>query len=321
LSAISNSSADSDSTTGTVGTVTTNALAKVTNEKNDSDFNIEYSEDFISRLKTTQLSNESDLINALQERSKKFNITENNFTLPSPYYPRTSVWSRREADLLAEKTHRNYPVLSYDHHEHDSGAYYFGNDETVAWWYDLASQQEVCALKFNDNSEINYHVRTFSSREEALKNHYQITHYGRCGACSSLQDLSIYMSKGLTQPTRKCSKLLLPSLIKSCLKDDIGFTDICAEAWTYNAQHTRKECKKVCIQEYGLANLVLNRLDGKDYSYSGRLSECIKCDENISGMGFKALAGRTRRNSGLKSEIERDPNEILPLVHHYFSKD
>jgi hypothetical protein len=40
-----------------------------------------------------------------------------------------------------------------------------------------------------------------------------------------------------------------------------------------------------------------------------------QCDENKSGAGFKFSAGRTRRNSGIESAIERSESEIYPVDH------
>mmetsp|Transcript_2667 Transcript_2667/g.3098 ORF Transcript_2667/g.3098 Transcript_2667/m.3098 type:complete len:323 (-) Transcript_2667:1958-2926(-) len=47
-----------------------------------------------------------------------------------------------------------------------------------------------------------------------------------------------------------------------------------------------------------------------------RLNACLQCDECRSGPVFQKIAGRTRRNSGLRSEIER-PLAVDPIHHHY----
>ncbi len=41
---------------------------------------------------------------------------------------------------------------------------------------------------------LQYRLRNFTSEEEVLENDYVVTHQGHCGACSSLQDLGVYMS-------------------------------------------------------------------------------------------------------------------------------
>jgi len=49
----------------------------------------------------------------------------------------------------------------------------------------------------------------------------------------------------------------------------------------------------------------------------GRLNDCLLCDEVQSGPVFKAVAGRTRRNSGLPNALCRPCSEVRPLVHAY----
>ena len=49
----------------------------------------------------------------------------------------------------------------------------------------------------------------------------------------------------------------------------------------------------------------------------GRLNDCLQCDEDRSGPVFKATAGRTRRNSGIRSSIERPAEQVAPVVHDY----
>ncbi len=49
----------------------------------------------------------------------------------------------------------------------------------------------------------------------------------------------------------------------------------------------------------------------------GALNDCLQCDEDHSGPVFKATAGRTRRNSGIRSSIPRPDDEIAPVVHDY----
>ena len=55
--------------------------------------------------------------------------------------------------------------------------------------------------------ELNHQLKeyTVESRVLAQANPEQITHLGRCSACSSLQDLLVYASRtDLTDPVRSC---------------------------------------------------------------------------------------------------------------------
>jgi hypothetical protein len=49
----------------------------------------------------------------------------------------------------------------------------------------------------------------------------------------------------------------------------------------------------------------------------GGLNECLQCDEDRSGPVFKAVAGRTRRNSGIRSSIERPDAQVSHVVHDW----
>ena len=50
----------------------------------------------------------------------------------------------------------------------------------------------------------------------------------------------------------------------------------------------------------------------------GSLNNCIHCDEDKSGPYFKFYSGRTRRNSGIKSEIDRPDQQIYNITHCYY---
>ena len=49
----------------------------------------------------------------------------------------------------------------------------------------------------------------------------------------------------------------------------------------------------------------------------GALNACLQCDEDKSGPVFKAVAGRTRRNTGLANALCRPCSEVRPLLHRY----
>jgi hypothetical protein len=92
----------------------------------------------------------------------------------------------------------------------------------------------------------------------------------------------------------------------ACL-EELGFDPPCAQAWAYDTAHTRSTCLDTCLatmmDPYNLPD--------------GALNPCIACDEEESGPVFKAVAGRTRRNSGLPNAICRACSEVRPLVHAY----
>ena len=49
-----------------------------------------------------------------------------------------------------------------------------------------------------------YKLANFSTEAEAAEAGWNVTHKGHCGACSSLQDLGVYISQNLTESTRRC---------------------------------------------------------------------------------------------------------------------
>lgn len=176
---------------------------------------------------------------------------------------------------------------------------------------DLFAQDltKVCAVVWDSEVKNGYRLETFDDDATAAAAGAQVTHYGQCGACSSFQDLHVYITKtDLTAPVRNCAMAGFTSDEKSltCL-EDLGFSPQCAEIWHYNARHTRVHCLKECLP----------RLKDPHHTADGRLNPCIQCDEDTSGGVFKAVAGRTRRNSGLAAALCRPCEDVFPLVHRY----
>jgi hypothetical protein len=193
----------------------------------------------------------------------------------------------------------------------------------VRQWHDSEQRDAgVCAIRFADVRRFEYTLRDFDSTAAAASSGYQVTHQGRCGSCSTLADLAVYLATpDLTTPARACARKLGAGRIKQCYVERIGFSEYCAESWTYNSRNTRSNCLGACIAEYGLLNLVLGRYPSANTDESGRLNACLLCDEQNSGPGFKYSAGRTRRNSGIESAILRPDSEIFHLDHfRYFQE-
>ncbi len=164
----------------------------------------------------------------------------------------------------------------------------------------------VCGVKFTGPEKREYLLETFTAAPVAEAKGFAVTHHGACGTCSTLQDLAVYLErKDLTTPVRRCAaRVLWKSSALSCLKE-LGFTEACALTWYYNARNTFFRCLRPCLSSW-IRGEPFNRADGS-------LNACLQCDEEKSGPIFKATAGRTRRNSGIVSEIGRKPGEILDL--------
>jgi hypothetical protein len=234
------------------------------------------------------------------------------------------------------------------------GVRYYQQEAATRWHSEVTrggpASKEVCAVRFVDEREIDYELRTFPSAAAARDAGWTITHQYKCGTCSTLQDLAVYMGiPDQTTPVRLCTKRARGSTdnldeLKTCLIESVGFTEMCAETWAYNGIHTAQECKSTCLKTYGHNALFWPRAlaffrmviaekfiacppavpspdadfrDAMDArgcplanEVTGKLNECLWCDERISGPGFKFAAGRTRRASGVKSAIPR-PNDRL----------
>jgi len=199
-----------------------------------------------------------------------------------------------------------------------------GAAETVEAWYgDPTSADEVCAVRFVDAGRVRYELRDFPSAAQAAAAGFIVTHQGRCGTCSTLEDLAVYLAvPDLVTPARRCARKSGVVHKAKCFETTIGFTPSCAESWAWNAQNTRRQCTWICMSDYGFINLLLGRYPGPNVDESGELRPCLQCDEDRSGPGFKYSAGRTRRNSGIESAIARPEAEIRPVDHlAYFGDD
>jgi hypothetical protein len=170
----------------------------------------------------------------------------------------------------------------------------------------------VCAVMTDGSGSKDYSLETFASIAEAEAAGGQVTHSGTCGLCSTLADLAVYMRvTDLTTPVRQCGVKYYngPKEDHIACLTDLGFTLPCAEIWYYNTIHTRDVCNEPCIKSL---------ISGEPWNLpDGRLNDCLQCDEDRSGPVFKAVAGRTRRNTGVPSAICRPCSETLPLDHDY----
>jgi len=199
-----------------------------------------------------------------------------------------------------------------------------GATETVdAWFRDPGRADEVCAIRFVDLDRVRYELRDFPSADRAAAAGFTVTHQGRCGTCSTLEDLAVYLAvPDLVTPARRCARKSGVEHKAECFETTIGFTPSCAESWAWNAQNTRRQCTWICLSDYGFFNLLFGRYPGPNADETGRLRPCLQCDEDRSGPGFKYSAGRTRRNSGIESAIARSKLEIYPVDHSaYFRND
>lgn len=169
---------------------------------------------------------------------------------------------------------------------------------------------KVCGVVFDEADPGAYRLETFESEGAAAAAGARVTHTGACGLCSSLANLTVYIKNtDLAGPVRRCgleSTLGGEKKNIECL-EKIGFDYPCAQIWYYNTKHTREACLAPCLAA----------LNKPYHKKDGSLNACIQCDEDESGQVFKAVSGRTRRNSGLPSALCRPCDSVAPIVHRY----
>lgn len=168
----------------------------------------------------------------------------------------------------------------------------------------------VCAVVVEDEAARRYHVETFDDADAARAAGALLTHHDPCGVCSSLADFAVYArDRDVGAPVKRCGLDHFGGTVEqltACIQR-IGFTRPCAQVWAFNVRATQSKCLDAC--------LFIG--DGPYHEPDGRLNECLACDEKNSGPVFKAVAGRTRRNTGLASSICRPCSEARPVPHAY----
>jgi hypothetical protein len=173
----------------------------------------------------------------------------------------------------------------------------------------LKDHTSVCAIRYTDSSRKRYEIRDFPNNITAERNGFIVTHQGRCGACSNLKDLAVYLERNLTGVVRSCGLKIIDRFVTKCLTD-LGFTPRCVDIWKYNVYNTKRDCFWTCMWAF---------ITGKpNNNPDGSLNDCLQCDEDKSGPVFKYFAGRTRRNSGIRSAIDRPTDQVYEMNHCYF---
>lgn len=187
-------------------------------------------------------------------------------------------------------------------------------------WYNIPNfnttwPPTVCAVWYPDEKDRSkYFLRNFSTAAEATAAGAFVTHEHPCGYCSTTQDLSIYMQYlDLTDIGRECALLGIVSveLALQCY-EKAGFTRDCSIIWMRDSENTKKECFDVCMKAW------IEKWPNNIPANSTNLNACLECDEVKSGPIFKRVAGRTRRDSGLRSAINRPQDQMAEIYHYYY---
>jgi hypothetical protein len=173
-----------------------------------------------------------------------------------------------------------------------------------------APEGAVCAVVVVDAAARTYRVTTFASQQTALDAGAIVTHLGGCGLCSSLEDLAVYAEQlDLTAPVRQCGISALGDLDA---KPRVPGRPRLLEPLAPRSGRTTRPTPALTASPCAASCSTRPTM-----SPDGALNACLQCDEEQSGPVFKAVAGRTRRNTGIASALCRPCDEVARLDHDY----
>jgi len=200
---------------------------------------------------------------------------------------------------------------------------------------------QVCAFKYSSDDEgcqlsgapRQYRVKTYKNKGQAEADKAVITHYGRCGVCSTAQNLAVFLHPALDLISADCGQRWIGAggipdianlpLVLGCFMNmeastgitGFGLSQDCAMVWTFNSLNTGIACwDSPCKDPEG------NDVDrcceealtstppwAPNHPDTCDINDCLKCDEDNSGPTFKGLSGRTRRLSGIVTPAVKRP--------------
>jgi hypothetical protein len=158
---------------------------------------------------------------------------------------------------------------------------------------------------------------TYPSPEAAKADSMTVAHCGPCAYCSNLEDIKTYVTTRdtVTIEAKKCGKAAVLGLmdeLQECLEDRVGFSDECRTCWVENMECDAKSCLLTCIKTLFTGGSKENNVP--QAGDKGWLNRCLQCDERRCGTAFVTCSGTARRRLGIRSDIERNPDEICPHV-------
>jgi hypothetical protein len=182
------------------------------------------------------------------------------------------------------------------------------------------STDGYCAFVFeDDNANFSnysqcegrrYTMTTFATKDD-VPSTASITHQGRCGVCSSAQDLAVR-----TSPLIDFAKLLIscgtihftgqrlfPTLV-ACFQF-AGFTEGCATLWSHWTATNGEVCVSECLG-------VGSALNGDPPECA--LGECMACAEPFQNDLYD-ISGRTSFKSGFTERLAISCSIFYPVVH------
>jgi hypothetical protein len=129
-----------------------------------------------------------------------------------------------------------------------------------------------------------------------------------CKHCHSCMPhpLSCRAAQDFTDAGKKCAtKGVLNEEVGLQCYMDLGLTLECSKIWNLDGIYDSKVCTTTCLGELQDPN--------NGPSPACELNDCLQCDEDKAGPIFSAFGARTRRRSGLLSEIIRPCQSIARI--------
>mmetsp|Transcript_21498 Transcript_21498/g.36005 ORF Transcript_21498/g.36005 Transcript_21498/m.36005 type:complete len:285 (+) Transcript_21498:82-936(+) len=172
----------------------------------------------------------------------------------------------------------------------------------------------VCGFIYSQEADeviscTSYTMKSYPSRTDAINAGAVITHEGSCGVCSTAQDQALFLTEDFTDAGKKCAtKGVVDEEAGLQCYIELGMSTDCAKIWNYDGIYDGQVCTKTCLGKLQEPN------NGPPPACT--LNECLQCDEDEAGPIFSAFSGRTRRRSGLLSEIVR-PCESIARINIY----
>lgn len=181
--------------------------------------------------------------------------------------------------------------------------------------FTIFSSLPVAESNINDGPVCSLNQTTFASFDELVLANEEVLHCGPCGACSSNDDIDLYVEtrNTLTRTTGNCAILSLAGIIapiekaiaKQCLKTLVGFSDDCLNCWVNDIACSKRYCQRICLK------YLIQKTFNQDYDDE---DPCLLCNESNCGPSFVTCVGANRRRSGIQSDIDRPEDEICSLV-------
>ena len=85
---------------------------------------------------------------------------------------------------------------------------------------------------------------------------------------------------------------------QDCFRRNMGFTYDCSDCWAQAAECTYQNCYYLCQWHFFWETPYVDEV-------SGKLNDCMRCNENLCGADFVRCAGANRRRAGYASDIDR----------------